>query len=219
MSDEPGGSQWEVPGASASFAASPRDVHRSLAAKRRASDPKGPWPRSRRSLELAAATRRSALRVDRKERLRVPAPPMPILAPGEAGHPFRRFQKEGMPGSPWHLQRFQKEAKLGSPRYLKRKRACNPLAPLKARNAWKSPAPRPHKGKQGLKSPAPHTRHTTKQSPELPATSPKANPNTPADRASLPASGSPPGSRAWPRGPGDARRSRPRRPRRFRPRC
>ena len=85
---------------------------------RRASDPKGPWPRSRRSLELAAATRRSALRVDRKKRRRVPAAPMPNLAPGEAGHPFRRLQKGGTLGSSWHLQRFQKEAKPGSPRYL-----------------------------------------------------------------------------------------------------
>ena len=55
---------------------------------RRASDPKGPSPRSRRSLELAAATRRSALRVDRKERPQLPAALMPIPAPGEAGLPI-----------------------------------------------------------------------------------------------------------------------------------
>ena len=50
-------------------------------------------PRSRRSLELAAATRRSALRVDRKERGQLPAAPMPILAPGEAGHPIRNLSE------------------------------------------------------------------------------------------------------------------------------
>ncbi len=83
---------------------------------RRASDPKGPSSRSRRSLESGTATRRSALRVDRKKRQRVPATPMPILAPGEAGPPFRRFQKEGQPGSSWHLQRLQKEQTPGIPR-------------------------------------------------------------------------------------------------------
>ena len=88
--------------------------------------PRSGEPRTRRvrcrvrgqRLELAAATRRSALRVDRKKRLQLPAAPMPIPAPGEAGHPFGRFQKEGRPTSPWHLRRFRKEGRPGSPRHL-----------------------------------------------------------------------------------------------------
>ena len=97
-----GGSQREVPGASAPLVTSARCVQRSLAATRRASDPKGPLPPSRRSLELVAATRRSALRVDRKERPQLPVAPTPNPAPGEAGLPLPppRVSEQGMHPTP-----------------------------------------------------------------------------------------------------------------------